>query len=222
MLEHSWLLGHLPFVYGWTRQNPKDTHIFRLMYHVLDNYQRLFPGQETLPPVLYLDLWPIETPLMIVFDPAVTAQFTQETSLPKHSVLTEIMIPLTKGKDLNTISGEPWRYWRSRFNPGFSARNTMALLPEVIEEIVVFAGKLDNYAGPDGQWGRAFQMETETVNLTFDVIGRAILYGHSFLFFPSCGVGRRVPCCADRCASAKTGTPASTSRAARAARSSWR
>ncbi len=144
----------------------------------MENYRQFFPDLENVPPVLYFDLWPIENSTMFVVDPNLAAQFTQDVSLPKHSMLPEIMEPMSHGLDLNAFNGDQWKLWRSRFNPGFSARNIMALLPEILEEVSIFYNVLGKLAGSQkGEWGGPFQMEEITTNLTFDVIGRVILYG---------------------------------------------
>lgn len=124
---------------------------------------------------MYLDLWPIEVPFAIVFDPAIAAQFVQTPSLPKLSNVKHFLEPLTSGLDMVSNEGDEWKTWRSRFNPGFSQRNLIAMLPELIEEASIFASLLEKAAGPAGQWGSVFQLEEKTTNLTFDVITRATL-----------------------------------------------
>lgn len=49
------------------------------------------------------------------------------------------------------------------------------LIPELIDEIMVFKDLLGKMAGPSGQWGDVFQLEERTTNLTFDVILRATM-----------------------------------------------
>lgn len=126
------------------------------------------------PPALYLDLWPLEGPTAFVIDPNLAAQFTQDTCLPKHERLLEVMMPLTRGLDMNALNGDEWKGWRTRFNPGFSARNIMALLPEIMDEVALFRDVLDKRTNPGG-WGDMFQMEAATINLTFGVMGKAFL-----------------------------------------------
>jgi cytochrome P450 len=103
----------------------------------------------------------------------------QHPSAPKYSGSRQFVYPLTKNLDLVTMEGETWKTWRARFNPGFSGRNMMVQVPEVLEEVQLFVDTIKSKAGKDGGWGEVFQMEGHTINLTFDVIGRSSL-GVSF------------------------------------------
>lgn len=145
------------------------------MFHLwlAANFKKYFPELDKLPPVIYVDLWPVADSLVSVIDPAAAAQFTVAKSLPKHPVATEFMYPLTGNVDLVSSEGELWKKWRSRFSPGFSPRNLIALLPELIEEAQVFVDGLKSLAGKNGEWGPVFQLEEKTTNLTFDIIVRA-------------------------------------------------
>ena len=159
----------------WAGKHPKDAHFNLIIDYIMDNYQNFFPGLTAPPPVLYLDIWPLGLPLMIVVDLELSVHFTQDLAFPKHDNFKAIMVPLTKGIDMNTISGQAWKFWRTIFNPVFSARNITALVPQMLEEVHVFAETLRNRAGKDGSWGSVFPLEDDTTNLTFDVVGRAIL-----------------------------------------------
>lgn len=142
-------------------------------YWFLNNLERFFPGEKTIPPIIYLDLWPASGPMMLVTHPVVSSQFTQSKSLPKAIIATDYMQPLTQKRDIVCAEGSEWKSWRSRLNPGFSPRNVMALLPDLVEEVLVFTDGLKKLAGENGSWGSVFQLEEKTINLTFDVITRA-------------------------------------------------
>lgn len=114
--------------------------------------------------------------MMMVFDGSLSAQFTQIRSLPKHRITRTFLEPLTDNLDMTSADGKQSKVWRSRFNPSFSPRNITMLIPELIDEIVVFRELLAGMAGPQGQWGDVFQLEERTTNLTFDVILRATMY----------------------------------------------
>lgn len=88
-------------------------------------------------------------------------------------IASDFLNPLTQKKDLVCTEGSEWKSWRSRLNPGFSPRNVTALLPELVEEVLVFTNGIKKLAGKDGSWGQVFQMEEKAMNLTFDVIIRA-------------------------------------------------
>ncbi|KAI1468336.1 cytochrome P450 4V3 [Daldinia caldariorum] len=173
ILPHSLLFGHLPIFAAFRGVCPPDVNIYEFHYWLATNVGKYFPGHDKLPPVIYLDLWPMSRSLVLVFDPVAAAQFTQAKSLPKDYVTTAYMHPLTQNLDIVSTEGEQWKKWRSMFNPGFSQRNLTALLPELIEEAQIFANGLKDMAGKGGEWGPVFQLEKRTINLTFDIIVRA-------------------------------------------------
>lgn len=173
MLPHSLLFGHLPIFGDFRAAHPPDANIYMFHYWMVANFKKYFPSEDNVPPVVYLDLWPISGSLAAVFDPVAATQFTQTKSLPKDTLMTEYMNPLTENLDIVSSEGQLWKTWRQRFNPGFSPRNLTALLPEIIEEALVFVNGLKNLAGKDGKWGPVFPLEEKTINLTFDIIVRA-------------------------------------------------
>ncbi|WQF87370.1 Putative cytochrome P450 [Colletotrichum destructivum] len=137
---------------------------------------RYFPDMDHCPPVIYLDLWPVlKAPIVAAYKNTVAAQFTQTKNLDKHQISLDFMNPLTKGKDIATLQGDEWKKWRGWFNPGFSARNVSTMVPELIEEIKVFAENLRQRVGQNGSWGPMFQFRNMTTALTFDIIVRAVL-----------------------------------------------
>lgn len=158
------------------RERPADISPLQVSIYLMEKYAEFTPGHEgNVPPVLYLDIWPVDNPLMIVIDPNLTAQFTQDTNLPKHDAYVDIVGALTNAEDLLASKGEFWKYWRARFNPGFSARSLQTLIPDLLEEAVTFLEVMTKRAGTDGKWGDVFPLEDDAINLTLDTITRAAL-----------------------------------------------
>jgi cytochrome P450 len=124
---------------------------------------------------VYLDLWPLTYCYALVYDGVANQQFTQVQSLNKHQVVRDFLVYMTQTHDLFSSDGQIWKTWRSRFNPGFSSRNISTMIPELMEEVLVFVDILKQKAGPNGTWGQVFPLEPKTTNLTFDIIVRAIL-----------------------------------------------
>jgi cytochrome P450 len=168
-------LGHLKVFDDFRRANPPDVSIYVFHTWLVENCKRYFPDQEKVPPVVYLDLWPVSESLAMVYDAVAASQFTQVKSLPKTNLSRKFLEPLTANMDIVSTEGDLWKRWRSRFNPGFSSRNITALLPELIEEALVFIDGLKAMAGENGSWGPMFLLEERTTNLTFDIIVRASL-----------------------------------------------
>ncbi|KAI8964240.1 cytochrome P450 4V3 [Daldinia sp. FL1419] len=173
VLPHSLLFGHLPVFAAFRAIHPADVNIYEFHYWLAAHVGEYFPGHTRLPPIIYLDLWPVSRSLVLIFDPVAASQCTQIKNLPKDNILAQYMHPLTQALDIVSTEGELWKKWRSMFNPGFSQRNLTALLPELIEEAQIFANGLKDLAGKGGEWGPVFQLEQRTINLTFDIIVRA-------------------------------------------------
>lgn len=129
--------------------------------------------------VIYLDNWPFAPPMCAVFHPDMMAQFTQDESRPKHPMMHREFHPFTGLQDLVTMEGQTWKMWRSIFNPGFSSRNLLSFVPEIIEEINVFKEWLRETA----KRGDAPRFEEPTMKLAIDVIGRVALYVSSVSIF---------------------------------------
>jgi cytochrome P450 len=175
---HSLLLGHLPIFGEFRKQHPPDVNIYVFHTWFAANFSKFFPDQKSLPPVVYLDLWPMDGIFTLVYDATAGAQFTQIESLPKISFLTRYLTPLTGNKDILSTEGNEWKQWRTTLNPCFSPRNISALLPDLIEEVMIFVDGLRQVAGASGDWGPVVQLEKMTTNLSFDVIARATIDMH--------------------------------------------
>lgn len=120
---------------------------------------------------LYLDLWPVSYPLLVVYQPDMMAQFCQNPSQLKHPLLRTEFHSFTKGKDLVTSEGQQWKKWRSTFNPGFSNQNILSLVPAFLEEMVPFKKYLSGLADS----GETVPFQEQAMKATCDVIGRAVL-----------------------------------------------
>lgn len=169
-------MGHLPIMFEFRKEFPGDINIGNFHPWIINNYQKYFPEMDHCPPVIYLDLWPVlKAPIVAAYKNTVAAQFTQTKNLDKHQISLDFMNPLTKGLDIATLQGDEWKKWRGWFNPGFSSRNVSSMVPDLIEEIKDFADNLQQKAGPNGSWGRMFQLRNMTTALTFDIIVRAVL-----------------------------------------------
>ena len=121
--------------------------------------------------LMYLDLWPITTPMLVVFNPEIMAQFTQENSMPKAEHLHEEFMPWTGAIDIVNLDGPEWKKWRAVYNPAFSAKNITSLIPTMLEDVGVFAKWLRGIAAS----GKSTQLERQTTKLMVDLMGRAVL-----------------------------------------------
>ena len=119
----------------------------------------------------YMDLWPFMAVNLSVFHPDMIAQFTQDPSMPKAPFYKKELYPLTGNHDLVGTEGQEWKTWRSIFNPGFSAKNLLALVPAFLEEIEVLRDRMMEV----GRSGKVIKLEKFVQKATIDVISRAVM-----------------------------------------------
>lgn len=175
---HSLLLGHIPLMKSLRNGLPKDAHETYAQRQLIVDWKHYFPHATKCPPLIYLDIWPfLSQPLILVTSPEACYQLTQERPQPRHPMFQWALTPVTEGNDLISMDIQTHRLWRSRLNPGFSQRNLMSRIDEVMREITVFVQQLKTTTAKDvkGTWGKRFPLQDKIANLTFDVIMRTAL-----------------------------------------------
>lgn len=165
-MPHSFIFGHLPIMAKVMSKYPPGAASQYMFPALLELYPELADQGG-----LYVDVWPIFPPMIVVFDPDMISQFTQDRSLPKHEHLRHQFRPFTQCLDVVSQEGQEWKTWRSIFNPGFSAKNLSALMPHLLEEIDVFRQWMKTTA----MSGKTVPLESQAIKLTVDLIGRASL-----------------------------------------------
>jgi cytochrome P450 len=165
-MPHSFLFGHLITVGKLMSKYPSNLH-GQCLPIIL---QEFFP-EICARGLVYVDVWPISPPMLAVFHPDMMSQYTVEHSLPKHEHLHHELQPFTQCLDLVSSEGRLWKTWRSIFNPGFSAKNLIQLVPDMVEEIEVFREGLRAAA----IHGTTIKMAQMAEKLTIDIIGRTVL-----------------------------------------------
>ncbi|OTA91288.1 hypothetical protein M434DRAFT_76457 [Hypoxylon sp. CO27-5] len=169
IMPHSFLFGHLITIAKLhiKYKIPRDANGHWVFHHLKREYPEL-----TSKGLIYMDPWPVGYPMIAVYHPDMMAQFTQENSLPKFWAMPQVEFkPFTGGEDLVNIDGPEWKKGRSMFNPGFSAKNLLSLVPDMIEEVLVFRERLRKTAAS----GEVVKFEDYTTDITVDIIGRAVL-----------------------------------------------
>jgi len=177
-MKHSWFFGHLEIVGNLMKSIPKDAHSDYLTVAIMENWRELFPDCKHRPPIAYMDMWPFASPLAIPLNVNISTQFTQDQSLPKARQQKRAMYPLSKNKDLPSMEGPEWKYWRKSLNPAFSPQTITNRTPELVDEIQKFTNTLKSRAptgASKGKWGDIFPLEAETMKLSFDITFRFFL-----------------------------------------------
>ena len=170
MPPHSYLWGHLRVVGDLLTSLPPHIHP-----HC---YQHYIKAKYNLPDVFYLDLWPAGYQILAVTDPEAAQQPTVQHSLPKHPSIDGSIWPITGEQSLVALEGQPWKMWRSTFNPGFSSSHLMNLVPGIVECCELFKDILTKHAEEQD----IFQLEEAATKVTVDIIGKVVLYVYPALW----------------------------------------
>ncbi|KAJ0115467.1 hypothetical protein J7T55_012747 [Diaporthe amygdali] len=176
--KHSLVFGHLLLLKGIRDLYPKDSASTYATRHIVMNWRDFFPESTTCPSVIYLDFWPFSSePVAIINDPAMCQTVTADRFPIRHEQGKYLARTMSGPRNLFAFDGEEHKKWRSRLNPGFSARNLQSHIAggKVVDEVLIFAERLKKKAGMDGQLGHTFQLFPMAIDLTFDIICRIVL-----------------------------------------------
>ncbi|KAI9894092.1 MAG: hypothetical protein M1814_004862 [Vezdaea aestivalis] len=163
---HSYIFGHLKIMNEMMQIAPRNAHPH--------GYITMIHRKYNLGPVFYMDMWPVQDPMVCIVDPSLAAQVTQVTSLKKHPTIGRFVVHLAGPTSLLTTEDEAWKSMRSMFNPGFAAAHLMTLMDGMVDDTVTFCGKLTKHA----ENKELFKLEEATTRLTVDIIGRVVLDYH--------------------------------------------
>lgn len=159
----SFVWGHLKLLHGWIQRGDPRRHLNIVLAEVAKD--------KGHPPVMMLDLRPLDNALLVVCHHEVAEQVSRASarwasSTPKSPTLEGIW-PLIGRASILTEEGDRWKRQRKRLSPGFAPAHLLTLLPVVLDKTRFFLGHLDRFAAS----GEAFCLEDYAVNLTFDIIG---------------------------------------------------
>jgi cytochrome P450 len=155
------IFGHFIALKECIQALPRNT----TMHVVMRLMGKQFPNG-----VFYVNLWPFNATMMVVFNPYIASQ-VEAAMLDKPAAIGDTLEIIMGGPSLMTVHGSTWKKWRSLFNPGFASGYMTGLAPVVAEEVAVFCKLLREQAAK----GDMFELEEYTLRLTFDVIGRVTL-----------------------------------------------
>lgn len=146
----------------------------------LDDVIRDYLPSVGSPPILFLDLRPIQYPMVVVCDHEMAEQITKTStrwsvsSTPKSPTLGDIW-HLTGKNSILTSEGDHWKAQRRQLNPGFAPQHLLTVLPIILDKTRFFLDHLDRCA----RTGEEFCLDELCVTLTFDIIG-AVTMGQDF------------------------------------------
>ncbi|KAI3393506.1 hypothetical protein diail_4183, partial [Diaporthe ilicicola] len=145
----------------------------------LDDVIRDYLPSIGSPPVLFLDLRPVNYPMLVICDHEIAEQITKpsprwSSSTPKSPTLGDIW-HLTGKHSILTSEGDHWKAQRRQLNPGFAPQHLLSVLPIILDKTRFFLNHLDRYSRTDEE----FCLDELCVTLTFDIIG-AVTMGQDF------------------------------------------
>lgn len=176
--DHSLVFGHLMLLKRIRDLYPKDSASTYATRHIVMNWRDYFPGLTSCPSVIYLDFWPFSSePVAIINDPAMCQTVTADRLPIRHEQGKYLARTMSGPRNLFAFDGDEHKKWRTRLNPGFSARNLQSHIAggKIVDEVLIFAERMKERAGASGQLGDVFQLFPMAVDLTFDIICRIVL-----------------------------------------------
>lgn len=130
----NWITGHLLVLQKYLDGIPPDAAVAFAM--------RDLCWEVADTELCLIDFWPMYPPLFTIFGPEATSQVCNKYNLPKPLVAATSMRPVTGGRDIVSMNGDEWKYWRSLFNRGFSNGAVLNHVPHIVDSVLVFSKNL--------------------------------------------------------------------------------
>jgi cytochrome P450 len=159
-------MGHALIVDKEIRDFPSDLHPDMGFVSLVNTYNLW--DQE----ILYLDLSPFVNLSLCLPITAAAVAAIHNAHLLKSRFLADYNGRVVGLRGLVLVEGKEWKDMRTTFNSGFSAVNTIARVPDMVDEADIFVDILEGIAKKDG-FVESF--ETLAKRLTFDIIMLAVL-----------------------------------------------
>ncbi len=161
------MFGHLLLVKRYTQGLPPGA---TANYGFIELSQRYYAKQG----IMYFDLWPVGSRLIVVTSPALARQATQTNPLlaaQRPAGLRHFFRPLTGGLSLFDMPERDWKPWRALVNKSFGPSYFLALAPRLVEETLVFCDILRQHANKN----ELFSLSAATRRLAMDLVGHSAL-----------------------------------------------
>ncbi|KAI1346032.1 cytochrome P450 [Xylaria sp. FL0043] len=166
-LPPSLLLGHLKAFGEFTQRGIPDRHPDKIFEEMWVSIGR--------PPLMLVDLRPVTAPMVLVPYHDIAEQISKPTQLYPYSTTKSPtwthMIPIIGESSILGKEGSDWKNLRKKYNQGFTSQHLFQLLPLILKKMGPFCDYLDRFSAT----GEEFSLEKLISNLTFDVIGAAVM-----------------------------------------------
>ncbi|KAI1432946.1 cytochrome P450 [Xylaria sp. CBS 124048] len=165
-LPPSLLLGHLKTMGQYMRHGAADRHPDMIFSEMHENLGK--------PSLMFVDLRPVNRPIVLVTNHEVAEQVSRATSLfptsvPKSNL--KYLEHLIGPASILAARGDEWKALRKRFSPGFAPQHLATLLPCILDKTLPFIAHLDHYARTQEEFSFVYLV----INLTFDIIGSIVM-----------------------------------------------
>ena len=135
---HSFWFGHLKAFGDILWELPPNAHPHIATAICAEKYN--------LGQVFYLDFWPFAQSFLVIADPAIAAQITQVSNLPKHEMEARFLRNVVGERSLVSVNGPEWKALRAVLSPGFSATHLNSMIPRIMKHLRIFKHKLGTAA----------------------------------------------------------------------------
>ncbi|OJD12477.1 hypothetical protein AJ78_06931 [Emergomyces pasteurianus Ep9510] len=159
---HSFWFGHLIIAGKIFSCYPPDSYFHHLLISLSREYD--------LPDLFYLDLWPFANPMVVLCAPELAAQITTEQAYPKDPAVGHYLSPFLGKSSILSVSGPKWKALHSIFVPAFAPAYIRTMADGILDEVLIYHDNLCQLAKSK----QPFSMSSVTIELTFNVIGRAV------------------------------------------------
>ncbi|KAK2748635.1 hypothetical protein FQN55_004188 [Onygenales sp. PD_40] len=159
---HSFWFGHLRLLGELAKAYPHNTYIHHFLISIARDYD--------FPDIFYLDLWPFSKPTLVVCNHELVAQMTTERNFAKDSEVEKYLRPFLGKHSIISVNGPQWKALHAIFAPAFSPAYIRSMADGMVDEVLLMHNRLTQMA----KSGETFSATELNINMTFNVIGRAI------------------------------------------------
>lgn len=153
----SWISGHLFYLYKHNRSLPPLASVNLAFFEMASSFK-----EEEM---FLLDVWPLNEPMLVVFNPEAAIEVCQKLNLPKGRKNETMIRPITGGLTLLSMNGPEWKTWRTLFNSGFSTGVIAEQVPNIADHVSNFYERLNEQANRG-----IVYLDHLTTQLTFEII----------------------------------------------------
>lgn len=143
---------------------PPDVHPHHYWNYLKKTYD--------LGDIYFFDAWPLAPPTVIICEAEMADQVTVKHSLDKHPMVKSYLKQHLGPENMAAANGDVWRKARTTYNPGFAPSHLMNVISNIVQDVEIFHDVL----GKLMESGNVFSLEATAMKLSFDVIGRLVLY----------------------------------------------